>query len=73
MRNSVFSRMPQATAACLGPSCFESSVATRVNASVMSEVTSGSSSSLLSAYPAILSVISFSASSSWVPSASSIV
>jgi len=73
MRDSVFSRMPQATAACLGPSCFESSVATRVKASVMSEVTSGSSSSLLSAYPAISSVISIPASSSWVPSASSMM
>jgi len=38
MRDSVFSRMPQATAACFGPSCFESSVATRTKASAISEV-----------------------------------
>jgi len=45
MRDSVFSRMPQATAACFRPSSFESSVATRMNASSIFEVESGSSSS----------------------------
>jgi hypothetical protein len=52
MRDNVFSRMPQATAACFLPSCFESSVATRAKASAISEVgfsgaASGSSSSLM--------------------------
>ena len=46
MRTKVFSRMPQATAACFWPSCLVSSVATRKKASAISEVTSGSSSSL---------------------------
>jgi hypothetical protein len=53
MRERVFSRMPQATAACFLPSCFESSVATRTKASAISEVrdseaVSGSSSSFSS-------------------------
>ena len=73
MRDRVFSRMPQATAACFWPSNLASSVATRTKASVISEVISGSSSSLLRAYPAISSVISIPASSSWVPSASSMM
>jgi hypothetical protein len=52
MRDSVFPRMRQATAACFLPSCFESSVATRTKASAISEVgfsgaDSGSSSSLM--------------------------
>jgi hypothetical protein len=51
MRNSVFSRMPQATAACFFPSCLESSVATRIKASAISAVrlsgaAAGSSSSV---------------------------
>jgi hypothetical protein len=45
MRDSVFSRMPQATAACFLPSCFVSSVATRKKAFLIFEVKSGSSSS----------------------------
>jgi hypothetical protein len=54
MRDSVFSRMPQATAACFLPSCLESSVATLTKASAISEVrisgavsVSSSSSSLM--------------------------
>jgi hypothetical protein len=47
MRDSVFSRIPQATAACFLPRCFESSVATRAKASAILDVTRGSSFSSL--------------------------
>jgi hypothetical protein len=63
MRERVFSRMPQATAACFLPRCFESSVATRTKASAISEVRASEA----------VSVSSSSFSSSLMPYTSSMM
>jgi hypothetical protein len=63
MRDSVFSRMPQATAACFLPSSLVSSVATLTKASAISGVRGSGA----------VSVSSSSSSSSLMPYTSSIM